>query len=157
MGIGKKARNGNEIVAALMYHSVLYLDRKIRKNPNPFPIRKIWFGLYWFGAVDGTWTHTSYNTRPSNVPVCQFQHYRIWTSLHKPCNGYNYTKYERFCQPFRWKKLNLSGKDHRTAQVGTQGGEIALFKRNPCIEKALRHLQTIALDDSIPLGVGRNL
>ena len=54
MGIVKKARNGNEIVAALMYHSVLYLDRKIRKNPNPFPIRKIWFGSYWFGAVDGT-------------------------------------------------------------------------------------------------------
>ena len=35
--------------------SVLYLcDWKIRKNPNPFPIWKIWFGLYWFGAVDGT-------------------------------------------------------------------------------------------------------
>ena len=45
-GIVKKARNGNEIVAALMYHSVLYLDRKIRKNPNPFPIWKIWFGSY---------------------------------------------------------------------------------------------------------------
>ena len=27
---------------------------KVRKNPNPFPIWKIWFGLYWFGAVDGT-------------------------------------------------------------------------------------------------------
>ena len=35
--------------------SVLYLcDRKIRKNPNPFPIWKIGFGLYGFGAVDGT-------------------------------------------------------------------------------------------------------
>ena len=35
--------------------SGLYLyDRKIRKNPNPFPIWKIGFGLYWFGAVDGT-------------------------------------------------------------------------------------------------------
>ena len=35
--------------------NVLYLcDRKIRKNPNPFPIWKIGFGLYWFGAVDGT-------------------------------------------------------------------------------------------------------
>ena len=34
---------------------LLYLyDRKIRKNPNPFPIWKIGFGLYWFGAVDGT-------------------------------------------------------------------------------------------------------
>ena len=35
--------------------SVLYLcDRKIRKNPNPFPIWKIWFGLYWFGAGNRT-------------------------------------------------------------------------------------------------------
>ena len=35
--------------------SALYLyDRKIRKNPNPFPIWKIGFGLYRFGAVDGT-------------------------------------------------------------------------------------------------------
>ena len=33
----------------------LYLcDRKIRKNSNPFPMWKIWFGLYWFGAADGT-------------------------------------------------------------------------------------------------------
>ena len=35
--------------------SVLYLcDWKIRKNPNPFLIWKIGFGLYWSGAVDGT-------------------------------------------------------------------------------------------------------
>ena len=35
--------------------SVLYLwDRKIRKNPNPFPIWKIRFGLYWFGAGNRT-------------------------------------------------------------------------------------------------------
>ena len=37
--------------------SVLYLcDRKIRKNPNPFPIWKIRFGLYWFGAPSGART-----------------------------------------------------------------------------------------------------
>ena len=36
---------------------VLYLgDRKIRKKPNPFPIWKVWFGLYWFGAPSGTRT-----------------------------------------------------------------------------------------------------
>ena len=35
--------------------SVLYLcDRKIRKNPNPFPIWKIGFGLYKFGASGDT-------------------------------------------------------------------------------------------------------
>ena len=28
------------------------------------------------GASNGTWTHTSYDTRPSNVPVCLFQHTR---------------------------------------------------------------------------------
>ena len=27
---------------------------KETNNPNPSPIKKIWFGLYWFGAVDGT-------------------------------------------------------------------------------------------------------
>ena len=36
--------------------SALYLyDRKIRKNPNPFPIWKIGFGLYWLGAGNRTW------------------------------------------------------------------------------------------------------
>ena len=35
--------------------SMLYLcDWKKIKNPNPFPIWKIQFGLYWFGAADGT-------------------------------------------------------------------------------------------------------
>ena len=29
------------------------------------------------GASDGTWTRTSFDTRPSNVPVYQFQHTRI--------------------------------------------------------------------------------
>ena len=33
------------------------------------------------GASDGTWTRTSWNTRPSNVPVCLFQHTRIFLSL----------------------------------------------------------------------------
>ena len=23
-------------------------------NPNPSPVKKIWFGLHWFGAVTGT-------------------------------------------------------------------------------------------------------
>ena len=33
----------------------LYLyDRKTRKNLNPFPIWKIWFGLYWFGVGNRT-------------------------------------------------------------------------------------------------------
>ena len=27
---------------------------KKTNNPNPSPIKKIWFGLYWFGAADGT-------------------------------------------------------------------------------------------------------
>ena len=37
--------------------SVLYLcDWKIRKNPNPFPIWKIEFGLYWLGAPSGART-----------------------------------------------------------------------------------------------------
>ena len=29
-----------------------------------------------YGASNGTWTHTSFDTRPSNVPVCLFQHTR---------------------------------------------------------------------------------
>ena len=31
---------------------------KKTNNPNPSPIKKIWFGLYWFGAGDRTRTHT---------------------------------------------------------------------------------------------------
>ena len=27
---------------------------KKTNNPNPSPMKKIWFGLYWFGAADGT-------------------------------------------------------------------------------------------------------
>ena len=33
--------------------------------------------LIAFGASDGTWTRTRLHTRPSNVPVCLFQHTRI--------------------------------------------------------------------------------
>ena len=50
-------RNLSPLHTDLARSSVLYLwDRKIRKNPNPFPIWKIWFGLYWFGAGNRTWT-----------------------------------------------------------------------------------------------------
>ena len=33
-----------------------FVIRRIRKNPNPFPIWKIRFGLYWFGAPSGART-----------------------------------------------------------------------------------------------------
>ena len=49
------SRNLSPLHTDLTRSSVLYLcDRKIRKNPNPFPIWKIWFGLYWFGAGNRT-------------------------------------------------------------------------------------------------------
>ena len=35
--------------------------RKKTNNPNPSPIGNK-FGLYWFGAADGTWTHTLAHT-----------------------------------------------------------------------------------------------
>ena len=48
-------RNLSPLHTDLARSSVLYLwDRKIRKNPNPFPIWKIWFGLYWFGVGNRT-------------------------------------------------------------------------------------------------------
>ena len=48
-------RNLSPLHTDLARSSVLYLwDRKIRKNPNPVPIWKIWFGLYWFGAGNRT-------------------------------------------------------------------------------------------------------
>ena len=34
-----------------------------------------------YGASNGTWTHTSLDTRPSNVPVCLFQHTRNYSII----------------------------------------------------------------------------
>ena len=36
---------------------------KKTNNPNPSPIKKIWFGLYWFGAGDRARTGTSFTSR----------------------------------------------------------------------------------------------
>ena len=56
---------------------LLYLcDRKIRKNPNPFPIWKIGFGLYWFGAVDET---KSEPEAPASV-TCPSMDFTRWSS-----------------------------------------------------------------------------
>lgn len=41
---------------SLPFRKKLY--RRSIKNPNPFPIWKIWFGLYAFGADGGTRTRT---------------------------------------------------------------------------------------------------
>ena len=55
----------------------LYLcDRKIRKNPNPFPIWKIGFGLYWFGAADET---KSEPEAPASV-TCPSMGFTRWSS-----------------------------------------------------------------------------
>ena len=57
--------------------SVLYLcDWKKRKNPNPFPIWKIGFGLYWFGAVDET---KSEPEAPTSV-TCPSMDFTRWSS-----------------------------------------------------------------------------
>ena len=40
---------------SLPFRKKLY--RRSIKNPNPFPIWKIWFGLYAFGAPGGIRTH----------------------------------------------------------------------------------------------------
>ena len=34
---------------------------KETNNPNPSPIKKIWFGLFWFGAGGGTRTRTPFD------------------------------------------------------------------------------------------------
>ena len=39
---------------------------KKTNNPNPSPIKKIWFGLYWFGAPEGTRTHTPEAREPKS-------------------------------------------------------------------------------------------
>ena len=56
------------------------------------------------GASDGTWTHTSCDTRPSNVPVCLFQHTRklLFTVFIVPVPWllYYYIKTKVICQAF---------------------------------------------------------
>ena len=50
--------------------SVLYLwDRKVRKNPNPFPIWKIWFGLYVSGSPGRART---YNNSVNSRVLCHW-------------------------------------------------------------------------------------
>ena len=44
----------NTLILPARSGALCLYDRKIRKNPNPFPIWKIWFGLYWFGAGNRT-------------------------------------------------------------------------------------------------------
>ena len=46
----------NTLILPARSGALCLYDRKIRKNPNPFPIWKIWFGLYWFGAPSGART-----------------------------------------------------------------------------------------------------
>ena len=48
---------------SLPFRKKLY--RRSIKNPNPFPIWKIWFGLYAFGAGGGGRTRTNFNPFPS--------------------------------------------------------------------------------------------
>ena len=48
---------------SLPFRKKLY--RRSIKNPNPFPIWKIWFGLYAFGAGGGGRTRTNFNPLPS--------------------------------------------------------------------------------------------
>ena len=53
---------------SLPFRKKLY--RRSIKNPNPFPIWKIWFGLYAFGAGGGGRTRTNFNPFPS----CEGRH-----------------------------------------------------------------------------------
>ena len=66
-----------------------------------------------------TYTHSTtrnYNTRPSNVPVCQFQHYRICNSLHLVCNGFIIFKSRRFVKTCM-KKFSLPPGGERNARL----------------------------------------
>ena len=74
------------------------------------------------GASDGTWTRTSIDTRPSNVPVYQFQHTRIDLSRWTAC--LSATRYiiagvspfvNKICEKIweifkRWKLLSKQAK-----------------------------------------------
>ena len=61
------------------------------KNPNPFPIGKIWFGFFWFGAGGGGRTRTvslptdfeSASSANSDIPAITsiFYHKNSWLSI----------------------------------------------------------------------------
>ena len=67
---------------------------KKTNNPNPSPIKKIWFGLYWFGAGGGTRTHTesppadfesATSTIPSHRHTARLLYLILWTNARKIC------------------------------------------------------------------------
>ena len=58
---------------------------KKTNNPNPSPIKKIWFGLYWFGAPEGTRTHTlkarEPKSRMSTNSIMPADYYKVYHRL----------------------------------------------------------------------------
>ena len=65
--------------------------------------------LMSYGASDGTWTRTRCHTRPSNVPVCLFQHTRVFFQVLR-----YYNTYHTVCQPYFWKKLRKFCRNSQT-------------------------------------------
>ena len=62
---------------------------KETNNPNPSPMKKIWFGLFWFGAGGGTRTRTpslvmdfeSTSSTNSNTPARWGKVYNIFREI----------------------------------------------------------------------------
>ena len=72
---------------------------KKTNNPNPSPIKKIWFGLYWFGAGGGTRTHTM-------LPSTDFESVTSTNSI-IPATGLQNIIHdiEAIGKSFRWRKI----------------------------------------------------
>ena len=72
---------------------------KKTNNPNPSPIKKIWFGLYWFGAGSGTRTHTM-------LPSTDFESVTSTNSI-IPATGLQNIIHdiEAVGKSFRWRKI----------------------------------------------------